>query len=275
MKPKYEAVASFLVREEKANSPLDNWGALAEQFGYKLRPESDPLLNLLDVVLKTESFYEPFLDRSIVPGNQDSTLAKIFHVDTLPPDEKLEAFTARVGKTFKLRIEEGKMHTLTVSTRHANVSQFLANGIIEGLNRFFRERETKDQGRKLEFLKAELERTRREMDSASNSVRIFLEANKEFSSPMLSYRYQRLKRDEVIYNEKFMITMKAYQSMNIASSQPKYHFEEFQRAKLARSPSSPKKARLIAIGFAGSLFLGAMLVIFFRWFLIVRRPAKA
>lgn len=271
MTPKYESTATFLIRQEKQASPFEAWGSLAEQFGYKVRGEADPLLSMMDRVLKSESFYAPLMEQSLNPAFAESSMVSLFKMDSVPAEDRAEVFTARVLACVKVKEGADKVYTLKVATPIPGLSYFLANGIIDRLTHFFNARQASEQERKLIFLQSELSKNRREMDSASNTVRVFLEANKDFSSPLLSFRYQTLKRDEAIYSEKFMVTMKAYQSLAIAASQAEFNFEKLQPPKLARNPSKPNKPKLVAAASAASLLFGSALVVAFRWLVVVRR----
>jgi len=271
MTPRYQSTATFLVRQAQSSNPLEPWNNLAEQFGYKIKPQTDPLLTNLERVLKTESFYAPFLDESLAPGNEDSSLVKLFKIDRVPEDKKLEALTGRITAAVKFKINSDKTYSIVVSTPGSHLSQFLANGLVDQLNAFFVAREKKEHDRKLDFLRIELANNRGELDSISNKVAGFLLANKEFTSPSLSYTYQKLKREETIYTEKYMITMKAFQSLNIAASQPEYFFEVLEFGKRSDYPAIPQKGKWIAGTFFLSFVVGCVFVLCFNWLLILKK----
>ncbi len=269
--PKYRATAIFVLREEKNASPLEAWGALAEQFGYRLHEEVDPLLSMVERVLGSEDFFRPMMPMVLSSGHPDSSLSRLLQVDTLPDGDKVEVFTAKMARSVRLKHEKDDAYTLTVRTKIPHLSQFLADAVVDGLNSYFAARQKREEIRKLEFLETELRKNRIELDSISGDFRHFLEFNKDFSSPLLNFQYLRLKREESISTEKYLVTMKAYQSVKISASQPRYFFEIFSHAKLPKPPSIFRRLSWIGMAFGGGLFTGAIVVILLEWLVRIRR----
>ncbi|GEM_PF-4583039 len=265
MTPLYKSTATFLVKQAQSSNPLEPWNNLAEQFGYKIRSGSDPLLSNLERVLQSENFYATFLAKSLNPASPDSALPQLLGVKNVAENKKVEAIAGQIRSGLYFKTNDDKTYSIVVTTAIPHLSQFLANGIIDQLNNFFVEREKKEHARKLEFLRSELDLNRGELDSVSNRLAQFLETNKEFSSPALNYRYQKLKREEAIYTEKYMITMKAYQSMNIAASQPDYNFEVVELAKVAETQARPQTVKwILGLLVAAPLFC-CVLAVLFSW----------
>ncbi len=266
----YKSEAVFIVTQKEKDNPLEQWSILAEQFGFKMGKMSDPLLSMLDRVLRTDQFYRSFIGLSLNPRfSQDSSLIRVFKIENLTPDKQAKALTSEIVSRMKFVTNKDNSYSIIVTSKVSSLSKFLANRITENLNQFFLKRARTELDRKIAFLSGELVLNKREVDSLSNRLRIFLEANKDFSSPLLNFKNKEINQELTIAVEKFMLTMKAHQSLKISASQPDYFFESLTPAEEAGPTPLREKLKWVFALFSISIFFCSACVIVFNWLLRV------
>lgn len=269
----YRSEAVFIVTGKDKSNPLEQWSMLASQFGFKMTENSDPLLSILDRVLTSERFYKGFLSLAVNPEYpEDSSLVRLFKVEKIPTEKQAKALAGKIMRSMKFVTNKDNSYSIIVKTHSSSLSHFLANEIAANLNRFFLERAQTEMNRKLTFLRGELALNKREVDSLAGRLRVFLEANKDITSPQLAFRYKEMNQELSMATEKYMLTMKAQQSLKIAASQSEYFFESVSPAEESGPMPLQRKLKLLAGIFAGSLFVSAVGVLFFGWFLKIARP---
>lgn len=215
----YTATASFVPQGRRSSSATSG---LAAQFGLSL-PGGDAAQSpqfYVDLVT-SGVLLRPVVD-SMYSFRTDTGVVTTRLVDYLAP-KRGSALTRRELAVGSLRgmLSAGAstktgVITLSVRTPYRELSQQIAERVLEGINTFYLQSRVEQAVTERRFTAARLQQVESELRASENRLQIFLQGNRDYSrSPQLSFQHSRLARDVEMRQQVYTALAQAYEQARI------------------------------------------------------------
>ena len=202
--PGYRSSASFVPETSgPSGGALDALGQQAAAFGFDIGVGLEgegPLY--LDLLRSREVRERVVVAQYALPDrSQTGTLVDYYGLDNVRPAEKArEKARERLGEGSRAAYDPAStIVSLSVITRHREMSQAIVAQYLLELERFNVEKRARHIRDQVEFLQRQLERAKENLRQTEDSLQIFLERNRLYeSSPALVFQRTRLDRQVII-----------------------------------------------------------------------------
>jgi len=246
-------------------APGGQLAGLAAQFGVTV-PSGNVSESLDFYASLVES--EPLMRGLIQPAFMFT-----FHGDTIRGSlidiyEIEEATTARAVEVAVRRLRsdlnvstdpKAGLITLRITSRYPELSAQIAERALELVNRFNLQTRQTQARQERAFVEGRLEEVESELQLAEDSLKAFLEKNRQFrGSPDLLFDHDRLERRVVMRQQVFTSLMQAYEQARIDEVRNTPVITMFEEPQV---PALPDSRHLLARGLI-AIFLGSVIAIF-------------
>lgn len=260
--PTYTSQASFMPQAAGSGGQLSRLSGVASQFGIDVpsggsgqSPQFYARLLISPRILQStvQSEYSVVVDGDTVSGS----LAEVFEIKAESPARALEQATGALeGRISVDTNPETGIVELSVTTSSAALSKQIGDRLLELVNRFNLEVRQSQAAAQAKFVQERLERARRELRAAEDSLERFLERNRSFqNSPALQFEHQRLQRQVDLKQQVYSSLATRYEETEIARVRDTPVITVVTPPELPASPD-PKRLRLRAL--LGLLLGGGM-----------------
>ena len=189
----------------------------------------------------------------------DSTSRDYIHIEGFDDepsaralDHAIRHLAKRVSASADVRT---KMITLTVEARSPELSRAIAVQLLralDSLNVGFRQSQSRGSR---EFYEARTEQTRRELDSAEDAVRAFMQRNRVASSPALEFERKRLEREAELKQSLYATMVEQYEQARLQEARNVPPLTILAEPFLPVRKSAPNRHFIVALGILGGLAL--------------------
>lgn len=262
MPSEFTATATF-VPQDQQQSQLSQFSGLASQIGMSL-PVSlgggqtpafyAELLRSQNLLREAVRHEYPAAGPVESGGSASTDLVDYFDVDGDTRPERV----ANAVEILRERMSAGSdtetgMVSLSVTTGRPALSEQVAERLIELVNVFNLERRRSQAQAEREFLEGRVAEAREDLESAEDSLEVFLERNRSYrNSPTLQFRYEDLQR---------RVSMEQQVYTSLTQSLQQARIEEVRTTPVItvveepQEPAKPDRASLLLVALLG-LVLG-------------------
>ena len=219
----YTARTSFVAESRGASRIPANLAGLASQFGVDVGGEPARSPNFYASIVLSEPILNNILTsrfprRGAAPSDS-VTLLDRFDIDQREPARRLELGRRMLRKLISVGADpRTTIITLEVEAKDPVLAAAIANRFVAELSRFdIGVRQSQARTRR-DFAAREAEEVRQDLLSAEESLRRFLERNREYrSSPALTFEEGRLRRHVDLQQELYLSVRRELESAKIAA----------------------------------------------------------
>jgi uncharacterized protein involved in exopolysaccharide biosynthesis len=196
---RFASVATFIPQAAEGGG-LSGMAAAASQFGFSLpvaRGTWGPGMYL--ELLQSRELLEPMLQDTVVVaerGNRPMLVSDLFPVPAQTPglehEGRIRALSATINATEAKAVGGVRVQ---VTTPWPSVSYALANRVIQRVNDFNLQTRKSQSQEELKFATSQAVDAERALRDAESRLQDFLQANRSFTSPQLTFERDRLQRD--------------------------------------------------------------------------------
>lgn len=236
---------------------------LAAQFGFTLptagRGESAPFFarvltsrELLAEAIMSEYRFEHtrFGRTDTMAGN----LIDLYGITGATTDEQLKSATKRLAKDIRASVNlETNIVTLATRTPWPALSIQLNNRLLELLNNFNLERRQTVAAAERTFVESRLREARQDLLAAEAELEAFLEGNRSFQTPHLTFERSRLQRNVDLRHQVFTALAQAYEQARIEEVRNTPIIMVLERPERSTSPAPRLLLILLVSGVLGTL----------------------
>lgn len=256
--PEFTTEASFRPQgSEQANSQLM---ALASQFGVNVpgnTEEASPAF-YAELVTSREILSKSALRPYDVDGEGTVLLKDLLEIeeDTEPlRDEETIRWLDEEAVSVSTGRETGTV-TVTVTTEWPDLSQAIATDLLAEMARFNLETRRSRATAERTFIEGRVRQAEDELMAAEDSLRLFLEANRQWeNSPMLAFRHDGLQREVTLRQSVLTTLVQSYEQARIQEVRDTPVITVLQEPFLPPGPDEWSLPLVIALG----LVLGGMI----------------
>lgn len=198
---KFRASATFIPSSE-GGAPTGGIAALAaNQFGLRLQTGGATSWGpeMYVEVLRSRAVLEPLVRDTFVvveEGNRRASLTQLFEIEGPNDGVRTERTLARLGDIVVAN-EDRRVGvvTLEAETKWPSISLALVERLLDRLNRFNLETRKSQAVAERQFVDEQALRAQRELNSAEDRLKTFLQRNRIAGSPELTFERERLERE--------------------------------------------------------------------------------
>ena len=275
--PTYTSRASFTPQASEGGGQLARLSGVASQFGVDVpagqagqSPQfyADLLTSprILRSTVRTE--YSVDEDGNTVTGD----LVEHFEIEAETRELALEKAARTLEEKVSVSADpETGLVELSVATGAPDLSHRIGDRMVELVNQFNLEVRQSQAGAQAEFVGNRLERARRELRAAEDSLERFLERNRSFqNSPTLRFEHQRLQRQVDLKQQVYSSLATRYEEAQINRVRDT---PVITVVSPPERPAAPDPRRLPLRGVLG-LMLGGMVGVFWAFGAEMGRSAR-
>jgi uncharacterized protein involved in exopolysaccharide biosynthesis len=261
--PVYSATVSFVPEQEQSGVNLPSSVAgLAAQFGISASNNASTSAAFYANVLKTRTIVDRVMlgkfpdPRTSVP-NDSAQLLDILGADGLTDRARLDDVFENIDDLLAVSSDpETNLVTFTVTTKYPQLSLEVANSLMATLNWFNVDIRRSQAKQQRVFVEGRVHDATRELRSAEDTLKFFLEQNRQYeSSPNLKFQYDRLQREVDLKQDVVSTLLREYEQSRIDEVNDTPVLSTVDQATLPTEPSSPRKGLLVGVaGTVGLLF---------------------
>jgi len=216
----YTAKASF-VPQSKAPQTVSG---IAAQFGLTLpgqKGDESPAfyMELLESrgVLRAAALTEYSAATSRTGKRGPSTLVDAYQKPGKPLDIRIDATIRRLEKDVGSSLSnKSGMVTLTARSESAQLSQQIANRLLQLLNQFNLDRRRSQAAEERRFTESRVAEVKAELRTAEDRLQYFLQANRDYTnSPNLRFQEERLTADITLLRQLYTTLSQAFEQAKI------------------------------------------------------------
>lgn len=161
--------------------------------------------------------------------------------------------------------------TLTVTTEWPDLSQAIATDLLREVARFNLETRQSQATAERAFIEGRVKEAENELMVAEDSLRVFLEANRQYSnSPLLQLRYDALQREVSLRQSVLTTLVQSYEQARIQEVRDTPVITVLQEPFLPPGPDDRRLLLIVALGLVLGGMMGVVLAFVVEAF---RRPA--
>ena len=216
----YTTSAAF--RPQGSEQSASQLMSLASQFGVSVPglggEEASPAF-YAELVTSREMLYKAVLTPYALDGGESALLKDLLEIEEETEgerDEETYEWLRDKGVSVSTGRETGTV-TLSVKTEWPEVSLTIANLLLEEVARFNLETRQSQAAAEREFIEGRVEQARGDLEAAEDSLRVFLEANRQWeNSPLLRFRQEGLQREVTLQNSVLTTLVQAFMQARIS-----------------------------------------------------------
>jgi len=266
--PVYLSTATFISSgsSDSNNSQMMN---LANQIGFSLSVDKSNTEWSYEEVIKSRTMAKKLLkyrfDTNKFGPNME--LLQILTYGNKKPELSRDKLEALAIESFQESIEinrdiKSSVYTLKVGTIESKLSHKVANIMIEELDEFQWEYNTKKTIETRNFIEDRLVETKKELEATEESLKEFREGNRSiFDSPQLLLEQERLKRDVAVLISVFTTLKQQLEMIKIEAVKKIDYIVVLDKPEISIYANEPKKRFLTIL--AGILGVGCGLIVIF------------
>ncbi len=219
--PRFQSVASFTPQQASQN-PIGNFAGLAGRFGVQLggAMSGGNSPEFYGELVRSREILEPVM---VLPlddpeGSDSVTLVELSGVSGETEGERLEEALrwfrqAALGVGVDIQTS---MVTVSVTTAWPQVSQRVAQAILDRVHEFNVESRQTDARAERAFLETRVEDAKETLFTAERGLQTFLQQNRQFrDSPELTFEYERLDRELEMRQQVYTGLVEAYEQARL------------------------------------------------------------
>lgn len=262
----WSSTASFMAQGGRSGQ-ISRLSGLASQFGINVPTQEageSPQFyadlvrsrDLLTRAVKTRySFPDGDASTGVPQDSLSGTLVDFFDVESRDADSGVERGVRELRSRVAVstRAETGVVQ-LSVTTQWPELSKRVAARIVGLVNQFNLETRRSQAEEEREFLESRLREAREELYAAEDSLRTFLERNRQFeTSPILRFEQRRLQRQVDLEQQVYNALSSSYEEAKIAEVR---NTPVITVVDAPEMPALPNPRRLVIKGVIGLLIGG-------------------
>ena len=230
MKPSsYSSQVSFYTNYSESSS-LSSLGLLSSLGGFS--SDSNDLKFSVSNYLNSDKFLKQVVEKEYIIGEDKDTLINLWgnsynKVFSLNPISLLKKLNRRFSLISTLSTEEKKLlfakeklarsisykedrrsslHTVTVKIddNYISLSKDIVDSVFQSIISYSTEVTSIKAKEKSSFIKGRLLEIKENLESAEESMQLFLEKNKNITSPSLVLQQERIQRDIILYGQLYL-----------------------------------------------------------------------
>jgi uncharacterized protein involved in exopolysaccharide biosynthesis len=239
----YASTATFI--PQASQTQMSGIAALAaSQFGVTL-PSSNagnwgPSTYL--ELLRSRELLDPITRDTVVVaerGNRAIPVIELLEVKAPSEGLRVEAAAGRLrGMIVASESKTVGGVKVRVSTPWPSVSLWLTNRVLRGVNQFNIQTRKSQSVEEIQFVTAQAVEAERALGVAEYRLQSFLQGNREFSSPQLTFERDRLQRDVSLRRELQMSWLKSREDARVRAVRENPVITVFESPRLALHPES-------------------------------------
>jgi hypothetical protein len=260
----YASTATFI--PQATQTPMSGIAALAaSQFGVSMPSTSagnwGPPTYL--ELLRSRELLDPIVHDTVVVaerGNRAIPMMELLEVKGPSAALREEAAVGRLrGMIVASEAKTVGGVKVRVSTPWPSVSLWLANRVMRGVNQFNIQTRKSQSVEELQFVTAQAVEAERALGVAENRLQSFLQGNREFISPQLTFERDRLQREVGLRRELQLSWLKNREDARVRAVRENPVITVFESARLPLHPESRHAARNAVLGIIVGGTLAVML----------------
>jgi len=263
--PRYTSTFSF-IPQSTLGQGSDGVANLASQFGISVGalrgPSQSP--QLYADLLQTREVLSVIASDTVSTGRERVPLSVFLGVagsDTARVHERtMRVLREKVISSSVATRTTGAV-TVRARTESPEVSLQIAERLLEGLNRFnlvTRQSQAREERR---FTEERLSAARASLRAAEDALQTFLQSNRQFNAPQLTFQQQRLQREVALQQQVVMALAQQYEDARIREVRDTPVITVLEKPTLPVLPDPRGRLLLLSLGTLGALMLGAAVVL--------------
>jgi uncharacterized protein involved in exopolysaccharide biosynthesis len=255
--PTYSATVAFVPETKSPTSLPTGLAGLAGQFGLSLGTEAaySPRF-YAQVALSRGLLQQVLLGQYPLPGASLGTqtpsamLLDILGVKGEDEAQRLADGVRMLRAAVSAEVDnQTNIVRLSVDARDPVLAAAVANRFVQNLNKFNLETRQSQGRERRKFIEARLVEAERDLATAEETAKSFLERNRQFlSSPSLQFEYQRLERQVQVRQEVYLTLKREYETARIEEVNDTPVITVVDAAAPPRYRSKPKRKLLVLVG---------------------------
>jgi uncharacterized protein involved in exopolysaccharide biosynthesis len=235
---------------------------IASQFGVAVPASANSPKFYADVLASRTVSDEVMLARFSDPRTDalgdSATLLDLLKVKGEGERGRLEEGRKKLDRAIAVQVDnETSIVSVSVKTRHPELSADVANLFIDLLNHFNLETRQSNAHERRRFIEERMVEVERELRSAESDMKGFLERNRQFrGSPDLAFQYERLQRQVTMKQEVVTTLRRQYEEARIQEVDDTPVITVIDRAVVPDHRSSPRRTLSVLVAFALGGVLG-------------------
>ena len=265
---RWSAKATFIPESQSSFQLPQGIGALAGQFGFSV-PGADPMSSpdFYAAVTRSRSLLERTLQTrfpipGVTAGRADSALLiDILEIEADTPRKRLEKGVEWLENHSAARVDNktGAIE-LEVELPDPELAATVTSHMVGLLNDFNQQTRNLRARERRKFTGARTEEAQKDLESAEESLRVFLTRNRQFeTSPQLQFEYQRLQRQVDQRQEIYQTLRREYEVARIDEVNDTPVLTVVDPATPPAKPSSPRRVRMTLVAALLGLLVGVAL----------------
>ena len=261
----YSSSATFI--PEANQSQVSGLALAASQFGITLPTGGNgtwgPPMYL--ELIRSRELLEPILDDTVVVrerGNVAIPIARLLPAKASTPakeeEQRINLLRSMIAPSEAKTIGGVQVR---VTTPWPSVSLWLTNRVVQAVNDFNIQTRKSQSIEELQFVTAQEEQAERALRAAENNLQSFLQSNRVFASPQLTFERDRLQREVDLRQELQTSWLKSREDARIRAVRETPVITVFEHPRLPLSPEPRYGALHAVLGFIVGGTLGILVAL--------------
>jgi uncharacterized protein involved in exopolysaccharide biosynthesis len=204
-------------------------------------------------LLRSRELLDPIADDTVVVAERGNRAIPVLDLLQVKAPTQALRVEAAVGQLRGMIVaSEAKTLggvKLRISTPWPSVSLWLTNRVLRGVNQFNIQTRKSQSVEELQFVTAQAVEADRALAVAENRLQNFLQGNREFVSPQLTFERDRLQREVSLRRELQMSWLKNREDARVRAVRENPVITVFESPRLALHPESRHAVRSAVLGF--------------------------